>query len=159
MNPSSPLCALEAAREAVAIALPSMERMLTNRTVSVCGVLHLVVLDPALVHPRSGFDQAVAYEHSVGDRQQWRLDHAALARDKALVSWQHQMDSRRVVPLRHYWLIRDETMLWGGVWLDGCVVAASGALPAWNEAFALTVASNLRALAIAGADPGGVCNA
>lgn len=159
MTPSSHQCALEAAREAVAIALPSLERALTNPTVSVCGVLHLVVLDPAQVHPRCGFDQAVAYEHSVGDRQRWRQDHAALARDKALVSWQHQMDSRRVVPLRHYWLIRDETMLWGGVWLDGYVVAASGAVPAWNEAFALSVASNLRALGIAGVAAGGAWNA
>ena len=50
-----------------------------------------------------------------------------------------------------------EGTLWGGVWLDGIVVAASGAMPPWDEAFSLWVAGNVRALAyqraIAARDP------
>jgi len=128
------------------MALPSIEKALKHPSVSGRGVLHLVVLDPELSLHQCGFDEALLYEHSIGDALHWEVDHAAFAKDKALVSWQHQMDSRRAVLLRHYWLTQNETMLWGGVWLDGIVVAASGAMPAWDEAFSLMVASNLRAI-------------
>lgn len=57
------------------------------------------------------------------------------------------MDSRRLQWLEPHRLSARDSLRWGGVWLDGIVVAASGAQPAWDEAFALTVASGLRAIA------------
>lgn len=138
----------EAARAAVLLALPSIEQTLQRSGVSALKVLHLVVLDPAACPGSAGFDDALLYEHSVGDREQWDADYAAFARDKALLSWRHQMDSRKVVQLQPHRLSHEDTVLWGGVWLDGIVVAASGALPAWDETFSLLVAAHLRAIAL-----------
>ncbi|MFT3815587.1 MAG: hypothetical protein QM740_19835 [Acidovorax sp.] len=88
------------------------------------------------------------HEHSIGDRCRWDADHAAFARDKALLSWRHCMDSRWAVELEPHWLAPREKMLWGGIWLDGIVVACSGAAPTWDEAFSLLVAGYLRAIAL-----------
>lgn len=92
--------------------------------------------------------EAVLHEHSVGDRARWDVDYAAYARAKARQAWQHGCDGRRLQwPLPHR-LASDDLLVWGGVWLDGIVVAASGAMPAWDEAFSLAVAANLRAIAL-----------
>jgi len=57
------------------------------------------------------------------------------------------MDSRRLVMLAPQRLRADEEPLWGSVWLDGLVVAASGAFPIWDECFCLMAAAQLRARA------------
>jgi hypothetical protein len=63
------------------------------------------------------------------------------------VSWRAGMDSHVVQTLQPHRLAPGDTLLWGGVCLDGIVVAASG-LHAWyDEAFAGTVALCLRAVA------------
>lgn len=138
---------LDAARHAVAVTLPGIEAALRDPSVSGLGVLHLVLLDPGAPFPHCSFEEAVLYEHSVGDRACWDVDYAAFARDKARLSWQYAMDSRRLQWLEPHRLCAHDSLRWGGVWLDGIVVAASGAQPAWDEAFALTVASGLRAIA------------
>lgn len=138
---------LDAARHAVAVTLPGIEAALRDPGVSGLGVLHLVLLDPGACFPHCGFEEAVLHEHSVGDRACWDVDYAAFARGKARLSWQYAMDSRRLQWLEPHRLCERDSLLWGGVWLDGIVVAASGALPAWDEAFAFMVASSLRAIA------------
>ena len=40
-----------------------------------------------------------------------------------------------------------DSLLGGGVWLDGIVVAVSGAFDWYDEAFALAIAAQLRAVA------------
>lgn len=57
------------------------------------------------------------------------------------------MDSHVVQELRPHLLERGDTVLWGSIVLDGVVVAASGADPWFDEAFAGSVAMCLRALA------------
>lgn len=138
---------LDAARHAVAVTLPGIEAALRDPAISGLGVLHLVLLDPGACFPHCGFEEAVLHEHSVGDRACWDVDYAAFARGKARLSWQYAMDSRRLQWLEPHRLCERDSLLWGGVWLDGIVVAASGALPAWDEAFAFMVASSLRAIA------------
>jgi len=130
------------ARAALTALTPAISAQLASPEVSGLGVLHLVVLDPASVdEPRS------LVEHSIGDRDRWDVDYADYARRKARLSWRHGMDSRRLLMQAPHLLLAGEEPLWGSVWLDGIVVAASGALPAWDEAFALMVASSLRAIA------------
>ena len=90
---------------------------------------------------------SVLHEHSFGERSRWDVDYAAFARAKAELSWRHGIDSRRLQMLEPHRLVRGESRLWGGVNLDGIVVAASGAEPIWDEAFALQVAGYLRSLA------------
>jgi hypothetical protein len=137
----------EAARQAVAVLLPSIEAAIRQPQVSGLGVLHLVVLNPAVRAAEASFDEALLHEQSVGDRAKWDVDYAAYARAKARLSWRHGMDSRRLQLLEPHRLAGDESQVWGGVWLDGIVVAASGAQPIWDEAFALGVAGALRSLA------------
>lgn len=132
--------ALEAVTPAIAAQLASPE-------VSGRGVLYVVVLDPG--HPcRSAADEPrVLHEHALGDRDRWDVDYADYARRKARLSWRHGMDSRQLQLLSSHRLLAGEESLWGSVWLDGLVVAASGAFPVWDECFCLMVAAQLRARA------------
>jgi hypothetical protein len=138
---------MQVAESAVKLALPTIEAALKSPGVSGLGVLHLVLLDPALRPGDCPFDSAVLYEYSVGERSSWDVDYAAFARSKAQLSWQHGMDSRQLQLMEPHRLRSVDALLWGGVWLDGIVVAASGAMPIWDEAFSLSVAGHLRALA------------
>lgn len=148
MKNTSRFADIEAARTAVNLALPFIEKTLERPGVSARKVLHVVVLDPAATCDCSNFEEALLYEHSVGDCHNWDADYAAFARDKARLSWCHQMGSRHLIHMEPHRLSLSDTLLWGSVWLDGIVVAASGAMPAWDEAFSLCVAGNLRAIAL-----------
>jgi hypothetical protein len=132
---------------AVALASPSIERALADSAVSGLGVLHLVIIDPTARPGERPFDSAVLHEASIGDRSRWDVDYAAYARDKARTAWRHAMDTRRLATLEPQRLGSDDSPLAGGICFEGLVVAASGAMPQWDEAFALMVAGVLRALA------------
>lgn len=134
----------ELAAQAIELARPAIEQALRSTEISGLGVLHVVILDPAAGPQGAG---EVLHEHSFGDRARWDVDYAAFAREKAELSWRHRIDSRRLQLLEPHRLARGESRLWGGVHLDGIVVAASGAEPIWDEAFALQVAGYLRSLA------------
>ncbi len=138
------------AREALIAITPAIEAQLASPAVSGLGVLYMVVLDatpPDIARP------VTLCEHAIGDRDRWDVDYADYARRKALLSWRHRMDSRRLQLLEPHRLRRDEAALWGGVWLDGLVVAASGAFPIWDECFSLMAAAQLRAAAWHAAHP------
>jgi hypothetical protein len=139
----------ETAQRAVSMSLPAIEAALRDAAVSGQHVLHLVVLDPAAQCGACTFEEAVLYEHTIGNTNVsgWDADYAAYARDKAALSWRHRMDSRRLQLMEPHLLQLGEALVWGGVWLEGIVVAASGAMPQWDEAFSLWVAGNLRAIA------------
>lgn len=139
----------EVAEHAVSLAVPAIELALRDGAVSGQHVLHLVVLDPASLPGICDFEQAVLWERTLGnqDTNAWDADYAAYARDKAALSWRHRTDSRTLQLMSPHRLTRDDCLVWGGVWLDGIVVAASGAMPQWDEAFSLWVAGNVRALA------------
>jgi hypothetical protein len=104
-------------------------------------------MDPALGPERSSFDDAVLLEHAIGDRSRWDADYAAFARAKARLAWSRRADSALLQATRPQLLAEGDSLLWGSVWLDGIAVGVSGAFPWWDEAFALAVAGNLRALA------------
>jgi hypothetical protein len=124
---------------------PAIRAQLASPEVSGLGVLHLVVLEP--LPPELAPVPRILHEHSIGDRDRWDVDYADYARRKAWLSWRHRMDSRRLQLLEPHRLLADDPLLWGGVWLDGLVVAASGAFPIWDECFSLMVAAQLRARA------------
>lgn len=136
-----------AARAALDLALPMIERAVPDKQVCGSGFLYVVVMDPALRPGDASFEEAVLLEHAVGDRSRWDADYAAFARAKARLCWLHGMDSHRVQHERPHLLREGDGLLWGGVWLDGIVVAASGAHMFFDEAFSLAVAANLRAIA------------
>jgi len=134
----------EVAQAAIAAVAPAIAAQLAAPEVSGRGVLHVVVLDPA---PRGEAEPRILYEHSIGDRDRWDVDYADYARRKARLAWRHGMDGRRLLMLAPHRLQADDSLLWGSVWLDGLVVAASGAFPIWDECFSLMVAAQLRARA------------
>lgn len=137
----------ELAAEAVGLALPAIERALTRPGVSGERVLHLVVMDPVANPAGSEFEDAILYEHTVGDPASWGADYRGFARAKAALAWRLQCDTHLVQELRPHLLRPGDTLLWGGVVRDGLVVAASGAHPWFDEAFANAVAGFLAALA------------
>ncbi len=137
----------DAARRAVEMALPMIEPAMRLPGVCGSGFLVIVVMDPALRPGDRPFDDAVLYEHSIGDRTKWDADYAAFARGKARLSWQHGAGSADLQALRPHTLREGESMLWGSACLDGIVVGVSGAEAWWDEAFATAVAANLRAIA------------
>ncbi len=133
------------ARSALDAITPAITAQLASPDVSGLGVLHLVVLDPSVPFGDGAPQPKVLIEHSIGDRARWDVDYADYARRKALLSWRHRMDSRRLQLLEPHRLTADDSVLWGGVWLDGLVVAASGAFPIWDECFSMMTAVQLRA--------------
>lgn len=136
-----------AARLAIEMALPMLERAVQDRAVVGSGFLCIVVIDPALRPGEASFEQAVLAEHCIGDRSRWDADYAGFARAKARLSWLHGLDSHAVQALRPHALTEGDSLLWGSAWLDGIVVGVSGAFPWFDEAFATAVAANLRAIA------------
>jgi hypothetical protein len=140
-----------AAEKAVGMCLPLIEAAMQHKEVGESGFLYIVVMDPLLTPAVSSFEEAILYEHAIGDRSRWDADYAGFARAKAQVAWRAGMDSHVVQALRPHLLAAGDTVLWGSVVLDGLVVGVSGANPWYDEAFAGTIAMYLRALAKAGA--------
>jgi hypothetical protein len=110
------------------------------------GVLHVVVLDPALDPAKAEFDAAILYEASFGKPcAEWDFDYGQAARNKAKLSWRQGCDSHPLQTLQPQRLQRGDTLLWGSVCIDGIVVAVSGAHAAYDEGLSGAVAMLLRA--------------
>ncbi|HSK08549.1 MAG TPA: hypothetical protein VK911_03170 [Vicinamibacterales bacterium] len=137
----------ELVEEAVGLALPAIEAALRRPGVSGEGVLHIVVLNPQAAAPGAVFEDAILYEHSVGDPARWGADYRGFARGKAALAWRTRCDTHVIQELRPHLLRPGDTLLWGGVVREGLVVAASGAHPWFDEAFANAVAGFILAIA------------
>jgi len=135
-----------AAVQAVRMALPTIETAMRDTRVGESGFLYIVIMDPASSPARDQFEQAILYEHAVGDTARWDADYAAFARGKARIAWRTGLDSHLVQSIYPHLLHKHDSTLWGTACLDGYVVAASGAHPWYDEAFAMTVAACLKAI-------------
>ncbi|MFA9441623.1 hypothetical protein ACDA63_18495 [Uliginosibacterium sp. sgz301328] len=136
-----------AAAHAVDMVLPAIEAAMKVQRCGDSGCLHIVVMDAARTPAVSSFEEAILYERSLGERDKWDVDYAGLARAKARLSWQHGMDSHAVQTSCAHVLREGDVLLWGGVSLNGIVVAMSGFHPWYDEAFSCAIAACLRALA------------
>jgi hypothetical protein len=139
-----------AAQRALQRAVPGIAPQVADPQVCGSGFLYIVIMDPGLPVDPPAFDRAVLLEHAIGDRSRWDADYAAFARAKARLSWLHGMDGHFLQSHRAQWLRNGDTLLWGGVCLDGFVVGVSGAQAWYDEAFATTVAAYFRAEVKAG---------
>jgi hypothetical protein len=135
----------DAAQRALRRALPGIEPQVADPDVCGSGFLHIVIMDPALGPGDVGFDEAILAEHSVGDRSRWDADYAAFARAKARLSWTSGLDGHVVQARLPHRLREGDTLLWGGICLDGIAIGVSGAHPWYDEAFALAIAGWFRA--------------
>lgn len=130
----------DAARFAVELALPSIEAAMTYKPVGESGFLYIVIMNP-LAHPHSvRFEDAILYEHSVGDPAKWDADYGGFARDKARLHWRTGVNTEMVQRRLPHLLQPGDTTLWGSASLDGIIVGVSGANPWYDEAFAGMVA-------------------
>lgn len=136
-----------AAEKAVRLSLPMIVEAMQHKEVGESGFLYIVVMDPLRTPDNSSFEEAILYEHAIGDREKWDADYAGFARAKARVAWRTGLDSHLVQELRPHLLAAKDTVLWGSVVVDGIVVGVSGANAWYDEAFAGTVAMCMRALA------------
>lgn len=144
---SSCLLDRDAAERAVAMALPMIRAAIDDRSAGESGFLYLVVMKPGSTPATASFEDAILYEHAVGDRERWDADYRGFALAKARIAWRTGIDSHIVQEQRPYLLEAGDTVLWGSVAMDGIVVAASGADAWYDEAFAGAVALCLRAQA------------
>lgn len=134
------------AQHAVQLALPLLEQARQNTEIGESGFLYVVVMDPNRPYPMYEFEDAILYEHAVGDPNEWDADYGRFARDKARVSWRTGMDGHAVRYLQPYRLLDGDSGLWGGVCIDGIAIGVSGANPWFDEAFAATVAHCFKAV-------------
>jgi hypothetical protein len=135
------------AAQAVKMALPMIEQAVKNPQVGDKGFLYIVVMDPLKTPACCSFEQAILYEHAVGDVAQWDADYAGFARGKARTSWCTGTDSQIEQQSRPYLLTPHDTDLWGSSVLDGITVSVSGVNSWFDEAFAGCVAMCMRAVA------------
>jgi hypothetical protein len=136
-----------AAQRALQAVLPMLECAVRDPAVCGSGFLYIVVTDPALGPADAEFDDAVLLEHAVGDRARWDADYAAFARAKARLSWVNGADTSQLQAAQPHRLREGDSLLGGGVWLSGIAVGVSGAFAWYDEAFALAIAAQLRAVA------------
>jgi hypothetical protein len=137
---------LRAAEAALDLAAPLLEAAAHNGAINQSGVVHVVIVDPALTPAAVPFEQAVLIETSFGlERTRWDADYAAFARAKARLSWQTGLDGSVVLTQQPHRLRRGDSLLAGAVALDGIVVAVSGCEALYDEALAGSVALLLRA--------------
>ena len=145
--PGSYLIDRDAAEKAVKLSLPLINEAMKLKEVGESGFLYIVFMDPLRGPGTCSFEEAILYEHAVGDREKWDADYAGFARAKAQVAWRTGMDSHLVQELRPHLLAAGDTVLWGSVVVDGIVVGVSGANAWYDEVFAGTVAMCLRGVA------------
>src|SRR5690606_23748823 len=126
-------------------ALPGIEPQVLDPEVCGSGFLHVVIMDPGLGPGDVGCEQAILAEHSVGDRSRWDADYAAFARAMARLAWRWGLDGHAVQTRMPHRLREGDTLLWGGISLDGIAIGVSGAHPWYDEAFALAIAGWFRA--------------
>lgn len=142
-----PLVDVGMAREAVACARPLFDRAVRTRDFGESSAAHVVVMRPGVTSRDMPFEQAILYEESFGEVARWDADYAGYARAKARLAWTTQRDSQQARDTAPHLLALGDTLLGGGVHIDGITVAVSGMQAWFDEALAASVAWFLRALA------------
>lgn len=137
----------ETARHAVELCLPMIDAAMASREAGASGFLYIVIMKPGYTPAHGSFQDAILYEHAVGDTGKWDADYGMYARGKAEVSWRTGLDSDVARQCKPYLLAEGDSTLCGGIVLHDLVVAVSGADPWFDEAFAGAVILTLRALA------------
>ena len=136
----------DTARHAVELCLPMINAAMESREAGASGFLYIVVMKPGFTPAHGSFQDAILYEHAVGDRAKWDADYGMYARGKAEVSWRTGLDSDLARQCKPYLLAEGDSTLCGGVVLHDITVAVSGATvsasPAPNTSIAGSTCPN-----------------
>lgn len=130
----------DTAVRAVRLALPMIISAVNSREAGDSGFLHVVVMNPLMPPGEAAFEDAILYEHSLGDPKRWDADYAAYARGKARMSWRSRRSGHAICDVAPHRMAAGEQPLWGGVIVDEVVVGVSGCFPWFDEAFAGAIA-------------------
>ena len=115
---------------------PCIAAMIADEAVSGEHAMHIVVMDPAASRDRVPFESAVLVERSVGDRAAWKADYARYAHAKARLAWREGVSTAALVEEAPARLRPGDLVVEGAVCRHGWIVAASGAHPWYDTAFA-----------------------
>jgi hypothetical protein len=115
---------------------PCIAAMIADEAVSGEHAMHIVVMDPAARRDGVPFESAILVERSVGDRASWKADYARYAHAKARLAWREGASTSAVVDDAPARLRQGDLLVEGAVSRHGWIVAASGAHPWYDTAFA-----------------------
>jgi hypothetical protein len=115
---------------------PCIAVMIADESVSGEHAMHLVVMDPAAPRDRVPFESAILLERSVGARDAWKADYAHYAHAKARLAWREGVSTSAIVDDAPARLRPGDLVVEGAVCRYGWIVAASGAHPWYDTAFA-----------------------
>ena len=115
---------------------PCIAAMIADEAVSGEHAMHIVVMDPAAARDRVPFESAILVERSVGNRGAWKADYARYAHAKARLAWREGASTTDIVENAPARLRRGDLVVEGAVCRHGWIVAASGAHPWYDTAFA-----------------------
>lgn len=108
---------------------------------------HVVVLDPRAKFGEGSLEEAILFEHSINP-EKWDVDLKDLARKKAKVAWEHNLDTHVVQQMRPYLYEKGDNKYAGAIVHHGLVVSVASIQWYFDELFSLWMASTCRALTI-----------
>lgn len=120
---------LEIAIDAVDLVKPSIEKLFerTNRK-----EMHIVVMDPQVKPWESSFEDAILYQTSLGNPQEWTIPFDHFARKKAQQAWRNSTANMNTQTL-HTSSLREDDLLFYGSFVYGDVVVACSGVEQWYD--------------------------
>lgn len=115
--------------DAIDLVRPSIDLLFkrTNRQ-----EMHIVVMNPRLKPWEATFEEAVLYETSLGDPENWTLPFDQMARQKARQAWRAQranIQSQLVHPAS----LQEDDLLFFGSFVYGDIVVACSGVQQWYD--------------------------
>jgi hypothetical protein len=109
--------------DAVELVTPAIERLFdrTNRK-----ELHIVIMDPTKKPWESSFEDAILYQSSLGNPEQWTIPFDQLARKKAHQAWREGCANMNLQTLHPTSLHQGDVLFYGSFVYGNIVVACSG---------------------------------
>lgn len=108
---------------------------------------HILVLDPRAKFGEVELEDAILFEYSINS-DRWDEDLKTLARKKAMVAWEHRLDTHFIQQQRPYLYQQGDNKYAGAVVHHGIVVSVAAIQWYFDELFSVWVAAACRALAI-----------
>lgn len=108
---------------------------------------HVVIIDPRARFGEITLDEAILFEYSINPKN-WDEDLKTLARKKAVVAWEHGLDTHIVQQQRPYLYQKGDNKYAGAVVLHGLIVSVAAIQWYFDELFSMWIAAGCRALAI-----------
>ncbi len=108
---------------------------------------HVVILDPRAKFGDVKFEDAILFEYSINP-ESWDEDLKTLTRKKAMVAWEHGLDTHIVQQQRPYLYQKGDNKYAGAVVHHGLVVSVAAIQWYFDELFSVWIAASCRALVI-----------